>query len=151
MRWLLWCFCLLAESYETINHYRCTGGCPAGRTQCPPEPHAAGSFRTWTKWKLHSRVLTRFYCTPVAHITSDSTSSLSQNPYLPGHITKSNGSIYHQNLVKIGKSENVNHLRHTIWPRWALPKEKNVNLFDVFWCYRSLVCSDTWPSTTKQA
>ena len=21
MRWLLWCFCLLAESYETINHY----------------------------------------------------------------------------------------------------------------------------------
>jgi len=20
MRWLLWCFCLLAESYETINH-----------------------------------------------------------------------------------------------------------------------------------
>ena len=24
MRWLLWCFCLLAESYETINHYHCT-------------------------------------------------------------------------------------------------------------------------------
>jgi len=23
MRWLLWCFCLLAESYETINHYHC--------------------------------------------------------------------------------------------------------------------------------
>jgi len=23
MRWLSWCFCLLAESYETINHYRC--------------------------------------------------------------------------------------------------------------------------------
>ena len=23
MRWLLWCFCLLAESYETINHYPC--------------------------------------------------------------------------------------------------------------------------------
>ena len=21
MRWLLWCFCLLAESYETLNHY----------------------------------------------------------------------------------------------------------------------------------
>ena len=21
MRWLLWCFCLLAESYETINHW----------------------------------------------------------------------------------------------------------------------------------
>ena len=21
MRWLLWCFCLLAESYEIINHY----------------------------------------------------------------------------------------------------------------------------------
>jgi len=21
MRWFLWCFCLLAESYETINHY----------------------------------------------------------------------------------------------------------------------------------
>jgi len=21
MRWLLWCFCLLAESYETIKHY----------------------------------------------------------------------------------------------------------------------------------
>jgi len=21
MRWLLWCFCLLAESYETIHHY----------------------------------------------------------------------------------------------------------------------------------
>jgi len=21
MRWLLWCFCLLAKSYETINHY----------------------------------------------------------------------------------------------------------------------------------
>ena len=21
MRWLLWCFCLLAESYKTINHY----------------------------------------------------------------------------------------------------------------------------------
>jgi len=21
MRWILWCFCLLAESYETINHY----------------------------------------------------------------------------------------------------------------------------------
>jgi len=21
MRWLLWCFCLLVESYETINHY----------------------------------------------------------------------------------------------------------------------------------
>jgi len=24
MRWLLWCFCLLAESYETINHYHQT-------------------------------------------------------------------------------------------------------------------------------
>jgi len=21
MRWLLWCFCLMAESYETINHF----------------------------------------------------------------------------------------------------------------------------------
>ena len=24
MRWLLWCFCLLAESYETVNHYHAT-------------------------------------------------------------------------------------------------------------------------------
>ena len=24
MRWLLWCFCLLAESYETINHWPLT-------------------------------------------------------------------------------------------------------------------------------
>jgi len=28
MRWLLWCFCLLAESYETINHVHVTKPCP---------------------------------------------------------------------------------------------------------------------------
>ena len=25
MRWLLWCFCLLVETYETINHYHLHG------------------------------------------------------------------------------------------------------------------------------
>jgi len=25
MRWLLWCFYLLAETYETINHYHLHG------------------------------------------------------------------------------------------------------------------------------
>jgi len=45
MRWLLWCFCLLAESYETINH-----------CDCPEQQSCPGIFTELNMYFLSFRI-----------------------------------------------------------------------------------------------